>query len=262
MKTELSRGAKSLRPGWRGATAEAARAAEASTSTQQNQKKKWPSLFAGGRNLCEESGRGQELSKVNSPRCQLPPSAFPYRKREDGRDKKGTVTSKAPDSTPNSLLADSLPSEAEARSSKSLDEKKGADDSSGQSDDDAPTDSSESAGDAPPTASEHPPSTLRDWQHALSTIVAPMVEADEGELYLAEPTTEAGAAKKIQLHLRGRFAGCPGNVLVQDQVIVPLLRAIDPGLEVEISSGALLPEGAERVPAQVLDSSDLPDEVR
>ena len=71
-----------------------------------------------------------------------------------------------------------------------------------------------------------------------------MVESDEGELFLVEDS-----GRDVHLHLRGRFAGCPGNELVTDQVVRPLIQAIRPQANVKISSGAILPDGATRIPA-------------
>lgn len=107
---------------------------------------------------------------------------------------------------------------------------------------------------------------------ALETIVAPLVEADGGELYLlpmaspgrpadkpgegsgVPPTqggqTASGEGSVIRLHLAGKFSGCPGNALVTEHVIRPALAPISPSAAVEISSGRLIPPGAERVHAK------------
>lgn len=78
--------------------------------------------------------------------------------------------------------------------------------------------------------------------NALERVIAPMVESDEGELYLVEDS-----GKEIHLHLRGRFAGCPGNELVTEQVVRPLIHAIRPLAHVHVSSGAILPDGAIKI---------------
>lgn len=77
---------------------------------------------------------------------------------------------------------------------------------------------------------------------ALRTVVAPLVEADDGELFVVEATP-----RRVRLHLRGRFSGCPGNGLVSEQVILPVLRKDHPDVVLDVSSGPLLPQGAERV---------------
>ena len=73
-------------------------------------------------------------------------------------------------------------------------------------------------------------------------IVAPLVRADGGDLYLV-----SADERTLTLHLSGRFSGCPGNTLARRRVIEPLLAARFPGLELEVTSGPLVPPGAERV---------------
>lgn len=76
----------------------------------------------------------------------------------------------------------------------------------------------------------------------IREVLAPMVRADGGELYLIE-----ASATRVALHLSGKFAGCPGNDAVTRRVFKPALEAISPNIEVEVSWGRLLPEGAKRV---------------
>ncbi len=83
---------------------------------------------------------------------------------------------------------------------------------------------------------------LDELKVTLQKVLAPMVEADQGELFLVSATEE-----RVALHLRGRFAGCPGNALVTDHIISPLVHAVLPQVEVEISSGAILPQGATKL---------------
>lgn len=73
-------------------------------------------------------------------------------------------------------------------------------------------------------------------------IVAPLVRADGGDIYLVD-----AGERSLTLHLSGKFSGCPGNTLARRRVIEPLLAARFPGLEVEVTSGPLVPPGAERV---------------
>ncbi|MCC6217672.1 MAG: NifU family protein [Polyangiaceae bacterium] len=84
-----------------------------------------------------------------------------------------------------------------------------------------------------------PPPTV---QSVLAQVLAPLIAADGGELYLV-----AASADEVHVHLAGRFAGCPGNELVVRRVIEPALLAALPGGAVRVSSGALIPQGAERV---------------
>jgi Fe-S cluster biogenesis protein NfuA len=73
-------------------------------------------------------------------------------------------------------------------------------------------------------------------------IVAPLIRADGGDLYVVE-----AGERSLTLHVSGRFSGCPGNTLARRRVIEPLLAARFPGLELEMTSGPLVPSGAERI---------------
>jgi Fe-S cluster biogenesis protein NfuA len=73
-------------------------------------------------------------------------------------------------------------------------------------------------------------------------IVAPLIRADGGQLYVVE-----AGERSLTLHVSGRFSGCPGNTLARRRVIEPLLAARFPGLELEMTSGPLVPSGAERI---------------
>jgi len=73
-------------------------------------------------------------------------------------------------------------------------------------------------------------------------IVAPLVRADGGDVYLVN-----AGERNLSLHLSGRFSGCPGNTLLRRRVIEPLLAARFPGLELEMTSGPRVPPGAERI---------------
>jgi len=81
-----------------------------------------------------------------------------------------------------------------------------------------------------------------DLKGALAGVIAPLIEADGGELFLV-PTR----GRVVHLHLRGRFSGCPGNLLVAEHVLRPVVEAADPAAKVQITSGAILPDGAERI---------------
>lgn len=73
----------------------------------------------------------------------------------------------------------------------------------------------------------------------MQRLVAPLVLADRGELYVVRLDREV-----IELHLRGRFSGCPGSPLAIREVLEPALRLAAPEAEIRISSGEVLPEGA------------------
>jgi Fe-S cluster biogenesis protein NfuA len=73
-------------------------------------------------------------------------------------------------------------------------------------------------------------------------IVCPLIRADGGQIYLVSVADRA-----LALHLTGRFSGCPGNTLAKRRVLEPLLAARFPDLKLEITSGPLIPKGAEEL---------------
>lgn len=76
----------------------------------------------------------------------------------------------------------------------------------------------------------------------MAQILAPLVEGDGGELYAIQRPDGT-----LHLHLSGRFSGCPGNSLVTEQVVKPLLEATRPGTKLMLTSGPLIPPSAERI---------------
>ncbi len=73
-------------------------------------------------------------------------------------------------------------------------------------------------------------------------IVSPLIRADGGQIYLVSVADRA-----LSIHLSGRFSGCPGNTLTKRRVLEPLLTARFPELKIEITTGPLLPAGAELI---------------
>jgi len=78
----------------------------------------------------------------------------------------------------------------------------------------------------------------------LRTVLAPLIEADGGELYLV-----VADDSKVQIHLAGTCCGCPGASQTTELVITPAVRAVSPAAEVEVTTGWLIPDDAERVEA-------------
>lgn len=76
----------------------------------------------------------------------------------------------------------------------------------------------------------------------VRSVLAPLVRADGGELYLV-----AAGPNAVSLHLAGRFAGCPGNALAQRHVLEPALRAAAPEATIVVTSGAIIPPGAQKL---------------
>jgi Fe-S cluster biogenesis protein NfuA len=78
---------------------------------------------------------------------------------------------------------------------------------------------------------------------ALRDVIAPLVEGDGGVLYLV--ARESG----LHLHLAGACGGCPGARTTAQDVIEPALRAAGARGAIEVSSGWIVPDGAERIAA-------------
>jgi Fe-S cluster biogenesis protein NfuA len=81
-----------------------------------------------------------------------------------------------------------------------------------------------------------------DIVRVVREVLAPLVRADGGDLYLVS-VEESG----VSLHVTGRFSGCAGNTLARRRVFEPPLSAIAPGITVTLTSGPLIPSGAERL---------------
>ena len=78
----------------------------------------------------------------------------------------------------------------------------------------------------------------------LKSVLAPLVAHDGGKLYLV-----ALSDSEVRLHLAGTHGGCPGTPLVIEKVIVPPLRQLAPGIDVVVTRGWQVPEGAASVHA-------------
>jgi Fe-S cluster biogenesis protein NfuA len=76
----------------------------------------------------------------------------------------------------------------------------------------------------------------------IREVLAPLVRADGGRLYLVSADAET-----VTLHLGGRFAGCPSNTLAARRIIEPAIQTVAPKVRVTVTSGALLPQGAEAI---------------
>lgn len=77
----------------------------------------------------------------------------------------------------------------------------------------------------------------------LREIVAPLVEADGGVLYVVRKPSG------MRLHLAGACAGCPGYRITSNEVIEPALRAAGVKGDIDVTAGWTVPEGALRVNA-------------
>lgn len=75
----------------------------------------------------------------------------------------------------------------------------------------------------------------------LREIVAPLVEADGGVVYVVRK------AAGLRVHLAGACAGCPGYRITSTEVIEPALRAAGLKGDIDVTAGWTVPDGAERV---------------
>jgi Fe-S cluster biogenesis protein NfuA len=78
----------------------------------------------------------------------------------------------------------------------------------------------------------------------LADVLAPLIEADGGELYLVNL-----AKKELKLHFGGVWSGSPAAEIVTRRVIEPAIRAVAPKTKLVVSTGYTVPAGAERIRA-------------
>jgi Fe-S cluster biogenesis protein NfuA len=86
------------------------------------------------------------------------------------------------------------------------------------------------------------PANIDQMIKVCREVIAPLVRADQGELYLV-----AVEPDQITLHLAGMCAGCPGANLTAKGVIEPAVHSVAPTARVVVTSGIRIPEGASLV---------------
>ena len=79
-------------------------------------------------------------------------------------------------------------------------------------------------------------------QRILRDILAPLIRADGGEMYLTEDEPQ-----RLRVHLAGKFSGCPGTALAAKHFVNRALSTADESLEVSVTSGPIIPPNAERL---------------
>ncbi len=70
-------------------------------------------------------------------------------------------------------------------------------------------------------------------------VLAPLITADGGVMYLVK------SGEEVHVHLTGTCAGCPGAALTRDGIIAPAVRTVMPKARVVVTTGPLVPEGAQ-----------------
>jgi Fe-S cluster biogenesis protein NfuA len=73
-------------------------------------------------------------------------------------------------------------------------------------------------------------------------VLAPLIEADGGEMYLVSL-----AGEDIHIHLAGTCAGCPGSAFTAQSVIGPAIAKIAPKAKLRLTTGWRVPPEAERL---------------
>jgi Fe-S cluster biogenesis protein NfuA len=86
------------------------------------------------------------------------------------------------------------------------------------------------------------PATIDQLLRICREVIAPLVRADGGELYLV-----AIEPDQLTLHLAGLCSGCPGATLTKRAVIEPAVHAVAPSARVVVTNGARIPEGASLI---------------
>jgi Fe-S cluster biogenesis protein NfuA len=86
------------------------------------------------------------------------------------------------------------------------------------------------------------PAPMEQIVKVCREILAPLIHADGGELYLVSV-----GADEIHLHLAGTCAGCPGASLTRDRMLEPALAAVAPKLALKVTTGWIVPNGAEKI---------------
>jgi Fe-S cluster biogenesis protein NfuA len=77
----------------------------------------------------------------------------------------------------------------------------------------------------------------------LSEVLAPLVQADGGEMYLVKI-----AGDDVHIHLAGACSGCPGSSLTRDRILAPIVAgALSPKARVVLTTGVRVPEGAQKL---------------
>ncbi len=86
------------------------------------------------------------------------------------------------------------------------------------------------------------PATIDQLLKVCRDVIAPLVRADGGEVYLV-----AVEPDQLTLHLAGTCDGCHGAVHTTRGVIEPAIHAVAPTARVVVTSGVRVPEGASLV---------------
>jgi Fe-S cluster biogenesis protein NfuA len=88
------------------------------------------------------------------------------------------------------------------------------------------------------------PATRQQLLALCRDVLAPLVEADKGRLYIV-----SAADDELTLHLGGNCSGCPGAPLTIRTLIEPAVRDLYPDVRLVVTVGAKRPPTAVEVKA-------------
>ncbi len=84
--------------------------------------------------------------------------------------------------------------------------------------------------------------TVNALKKMLREVLGPLVALDGGEIYLVSV-----GKKEVTLHLAGTLSGSPASDAVTRRIVEPAVHAIMPKAKVVVSSGWMIPKGAEKM---------------
>ena len=90
--------------------------------------------------------------------------------------------------------------------------------------------------------SSGPDDDLEPLMRLCRDVLAPLVAADGGVLYLVKASPD-----ETHFHLTGTCAGCPGASLTRDSIIAPAVRTVLPKARVVVTTGFRVPDSAVRI---------------
>jgi Fe-S cluster biogenesis protein NfuA len=79
-------------------------------------------------------------------------------------------------------------------------------------------------------------------REALSEVIVPLVTFEGGEVYFS-----CVSEREVSIHLAGRYSGSPAAALVYQELALPLIESVAQGTLVSLSSGNIIPPGAEKL---------------
>ena len=91
-------------------------------------------------------------------------------------------------------------------------------------------------------SSPHATDTTSVVTAAFRDIIAPLVRADGGHLYLLSVTRD-----EVHVHLTGTCAGCPGASTTRDKMMQPILSSVAPNIQIRLTTGWSVPDGAKEL---------------